>query len=353
MPKSAPHVAFATALSVAALIAWAQGPAASRPAQPERSQSESSQSERSQAERSEAERSQSERWGKEYLPNVPVIDHNGRPLKFYDDVIKGKIVVISFVYTSCKNICPLIVARLAEVQSMLSEDVAREVLFVSISIDPIPDTPPKLKAYADAFHITSNWLFLTGTPDDIDLIRHKLGERSGGVIVQHRNEVLLYNDKTSEWARDSGFSDHTTLVANIRAMNPQWRMAATAQTPPAAHAGNHAGAMPPVDLHVKGQALFIKGCAGCHTIGHGDKVGPDLKGVVARRGRDWVSSYVTGPNKLRAANDPAAVELGLKYPTVRMPDLGLAETDADDIISYLQRPALAAAPAAPPPHAVP
>ena len=152
MPKSAPHVAFATALSVAALIAWAQGPAASRPAQPERSQSESSQS----------ERSQSERWGKEYLPNVPVIDHNGRPLKFYDDVIKGKIVVISFVYTSCKNICPLIVARLAEVQSMLSEDVAREVLFVSISIDPIPDTPPKLKAYADAFHITSNWLFLTG-----------------------------------------------------------------------------------------------------------------------------------------------------------------------------------------------
>ena len=341
MPKSALHVAFATALSVAALMAWVQSPAVSHTAEPAQSQ----------AERSLSEQVQSEQWGKDYLPNVPVVDQANRPLKFYDDVIKGKIVVISFVYTSCKNICPLIVSRLAEVQTMLGEDAAREIFFVSVSIDPIPDTPQKLKAYADAFHITSNWLFLTGTPDDIDLIRYKLGERSGGVIVQHRNEVLLYNDKTSEWARDSGFSDHTTLVANIRAMKPEWRLAATVQAAPAM-AGNHSGAMPPVDIDVQGQALFIKGCAGCHTIGHGDKVGPDLKGVVARRGRDWVASYVTGPNKLRAAKDPAAVELGLKYPAVRMPDLGLAETDADDIISYLQRSELATAPAAPSPHAI-
>ncbi len=279
--------------------------------------------------------SNSARWGKDYLPNVQVVDQEHRSLKFYDDVIKDKIVVISFVYTSCKNICPLVIARLAEVQRMLGEAAGQDVFFVSVSIDPIPDTPEKLKQYAQAFAITSGWTFLTGNPEDIDLIRYKLGERSGNVIVQHKNEVLLYNDKTGEWARDSGFSDHTTLVAAIRAMDPAWRQQKRDNTASLEHAIGTGMA------DVSGQALFIKGCAGCHTIGQGDKVGPDLKGVTVRRQRDWITNYIMQPEQMRAAKDPIAIELGERYSTINMPNLGLSVSDAADLLSYLDAQTLA------------
>src|SRR5262245_51780398 len=57
---------------------------------------------------------QAARWGKDYVPNVPVVTQDGKTLNFYDDLIKDKIVVLSFIYTSCKDICPLATARLSE-----------------------------------------------------------------------------------------------------------------------------------------------------------------------------------------------------------------------------------------------
>ena len=269
-------------------------------------------------------------WGKSYLPNVDVVDQDRRELKFYDDVLKGKIVVISFVYTSCTNICPLVIARLAEVRDMLGDAFGRDIHFVSISIDPIPDTPEKLKDHAAAFQIDKGWTFLTGDPGNIDLIRHRLGERSRQKISQHRNEVLLFNDKTASWARESPFSDLGVLANSIRAMDPEWRKNA------AGHAHADESTRDGVAVELPGQALFLKTCASCHTVGAGLKVGPDLNGIFERRSAAWFKSYVTEPNKLRSASDPAALELRRAFPNVRMPDLGLKEPDADDLMAYLK-----------------
>jgi len=71
-------------------------------------------------------------WGKEYVPNVPVITQDGKTLNFYDDVIKDKIVVLSFIYTSCKDICPLATARLGEAQDRLDDRLGRDIFFYSI-----------------------------------------------------------------------------------------------------------------------------------------------------------------------------------------------------------------------------
>ena len=60
-------------------------------------------------------------WGKEYVPNVPVVTQDGKTLNFYDDLIKDKIVVLSFIYASCKDICPLATARLGEAQDKLGD----------------------------------------------------------------------------------------------------------------------------------------------------------------------------------------------------------------------------------------
>ena len=134
------------------------------------------------------------RWGPEYFTNAIVYDQNGTALHFYDDVIKGKIVVVSFIFAKCKDLCPLTTARLAEVRHRLGNSVGRDVYFVSITIDPENDTPAVLKAYAEPFDIGAGWQFLTGSPEVIKEIRNKLGELSRKKS-EHTAEVLLGNDR--------------------------------------------------------------------------------------------------------------------------------------------------------------
>ena len=93
---------------------------------------------------------------------------------------------------------------------------------MSISIDPTNDTPDKLKEYGKAFGAGPNWLFLTGNVKDIDAIRHRLGERSRA-LTEHRNEVLLFNDRSGEWERNSAFGDIGVLASAVRAMDPDQR----------------------------------------------------------------------------------------------------------------------------------
>ena len=278
---------------------------------------------------------QEPRWGREYLPNVAVVDQDRRQLKFYDDLIKGKIVVISFVYTSCNSICPLTIARLAEVKDTLGDAMGRDIFFVSVSIDPIPDTPEKLKEYANAFKIGPGWSFITGDPEHIDLIRYKLGERSGKAIAQHKSEVLMFNDVTGEWSRSSVFADLGVLTMEIRGMDPEWRRAQSLEVK---SDGDrlHDGVKSSGVADRPGQALFLKACAACHTVGGGDKLGPDLSGLTVRRGLDWITRYMVSPDKVRAAHDPIAQELRQRYPNIRMPKLGLSDADAADVISYIE-----------------
>jgi protein SCO1 len=272
---------------------------------------------------------QSGRWGKDYFPNLPVVTQDGKTLQFYDDVVKGKIVVMSFIYTSCRDICPMTTSRLAQIEEKLGDRVGRDIFINSISVDPENDTPDRLKKYAEAFHAGPGWLFLTGKLADIRAINGKFGERMRS-LSEHRNEIVLGNDTTGEWQRDNVFNDLDRVITAIRAMDPKWRE--QVRTPTKENA-----AMRPIPLNgPPGQSLFVKLCAGCHTVGQGDKVGPDLNGVTDRHGRAWISNYVRDPEKMRAQNDPDALALFAKYPDVRMPKMGLSENDAADLISYVE-----------------
>jgi len=272
---------------------------------------------------------QSGRWGKDYFPNLPVVTQDGKTLRFYDDVIKGKIVIMSFIYTSCKDICPITTSRLAQIEEKLGDRMGRDIFINSISVDPENDTPDRLKKYAEAFHAGPGWLFLTGTMADIRAINGKFGERMRS-LTEHRNEIVLGNDTTGDWQRDNVFNDLDRVTNAILAMDPKWRD--QVRTPTKENA-----AMPLIPLNgPPGQALFIKMCAGCHTVGKGDKVGPDLNGVTDRHGRAWIASYISNPEKMRAQKDPGALALVDKFPSVRMPNMGLSENDAADLISYVE-----------------
>jgi len=270
------------------------------------------------------------RWGANYFPNLPVIDQNGRTLNFYDDVIKGKIVVISFIYTSCQDLCPLTTAKMAQMEDKLDGAVGRDLFFISMSVDPENDTPERMKAFADAFDAGPGWLFLTGRLEDIRAINYKLGDRSDRGLSDHRNEIVLGNEPGGYWQRASVFGDLDSLVISIRQMNPVWLSEV--------HLPQHE------ELDVKryiisddraGQILFKKICAPCHTIGVGDRVGPDLRDVTARRDRAWLMNFIRNPKKMFADKDPIVLALAEKFPGVRMPVLGISDSDTEELLSYL------------------
>lgn len=268
-------------------------------------------------------------WGRDYLPDVEVVTQEGETKTFYSDILKGRLTVISFIYTTCRDICPIVTARLAEVQDQLGDAFGKDVFFVSVSIDPTTDTPDRLKAHAKAFSAKPGWTFLTGNEVSINLIRHKLGERSRK-LTEHRSEILLRNDKTGEWAKDSVFGDIAKLVTTIRAMDPVYR--ATLK----GGAGDAAMYELPGDGGFPGQALYARACGGCHTVGKGDKVGPDLKDVTRRRERAWLDAFLSNPQAMHAKGDPIAKKLAQKFPDVRMPNVGLAEADIRDLVTYIE-----------------
>lgn len=114
-------------------------------------------------------------WGGDYFPNTLLTDQDGRQVHFFDDLIKGKVVVINFIFTSCSDSCPLETARLRQVQKLLGDRVGKDVFFYSISIDPLSDTPAVLKAYAQRFQVGPGWQFLTGEFADVTELRKNSG----------------------------------------------------------------------------------------------------------------------------------------------------------------------------------
>jgi protein SCO1 len=275
------------------------------------------------------------RFSPDYFTNLPVITHEGETVPFYDALIKGKKVVFTFIYLNCNDICPLTTSRIAEMKDRLGDAVGRDIFIYSMTMDPDRDTPELLKEYAEAFGAGKGWLFLTGKPEDVKLLRWRLGERSR-VLTEHRNDMILGNDATGEWSRGSVYSDLDVAVSNIRELDPAWR--AQKRVPAAGMA--HDPEKYRLDRQT-GQALYLKACSTCHSIGGGDLVGPDLKDVGKRREREWLTRFLMTPEKLRTEKDPLALEIAGKYPGVIMPNLGLKENDVADLLAYIEARSLA------------
>src|SRR4249920_2544110 len=171
------------------------------------------------------------RWGANYFPNIELTTQDGKTVHFYDDLIKGKIVAIDLIYTTCQYSCPLETARLAQVQKMLGDRVGKDIFFYSITIDPDRDTPKVLKEYAEKYHIGAGWTFLTGKKADIDRISRKLGlysepdpnDRDG-----HTPSVLLGNEPAGQWMRQSATDNPRFLATMIGNWLNSWTSARTA-----------------------------------------------------------------------------------------------------------------------------
>ena len=116
-----------------------------------------------------------ERLAERSFPNVTLTTHKGKKVKFYDDLLKDKIVLINFMYVRCQGTCPGTTANLVKVQKLLGDRVGKDIFMYSITLKPEEDTPQRLAAYAKAYKVRPGWKFLTGDPKDVELLRQKLG----------------------------------------------------------------------------------------------------------------------------------------------------------------------------------
>jgi protein SCO1 len=169
---------------------------------------------------------------KRYFPNVPLQTHEGRSVRFYDDLVKGRKVIINFTFTACTSTCPRTSANLARVQDILGDRIGRDIFLVSLTIDPETDTPEVLKKYAQTFEARPGWVFATGRREDIDSIRRRLGLYDNPDITQHMGLLTFGNEPEGKWAAVPALDAPQRIVqAVLRRVDPfkytEWPARAT------------------------------------------------------------------------------------------------------------------------------
>ena len=85
------------------------------------------------------------------IPDMTLIDQDGRPVNLVRDLAPGKLLVMNFIFTTCKGVCPPMGVNFGQLQRRLEARLGREVNLVSISVDPVTDTPARLKAWGQQF----------------------------------------------------------------------------------------------------------------------------------------------------------------------------------------------------------
>lgn len=152
------------------------------------------------------------------LADAPLVDQNGRKVRLKSDVMAGRIVVVDFIYTTCTTICPIFTATMASVQDRLADVPGRELQLISMTVDPLRDTPRRLKEYAGKHHARfDNWAFLTGTKGDVDSVNKAFGTYTPN-IDDHPPMVMVGDTASGEWTRFFGFPTPTELETRVRQM---------------------------------------------------------------------------------------------------------------------------------------
>jgi len=157
-----------------------------------------------------------------HLPDVLLTTQDGKRVRFYEDLIKGKKVVINFMYSRCKGICSPVTDNLVKVQRLLGDRVGRDLFFYSISLEPDLDTPADLKEYAELHGVGPGWSFLTGDPEDCERLRRVLGFTDPDPVLDadvtnHAGNILFGNEPLMLWAACPGQADSDWIAESILA----------------------------------------------------------------------------------------------------------------------------------------
>ena len=149
-----------------------------------------------------------------YFSDVELLNQDGAKLRFYSDLIKGRTVVIIPFFTTCTGVCPPMNRNMEKVQEALGDRLGKLVFLISISVDPVTDTPERLREYAARFHAKPGWSFITGKKENVDWALYKLG-----YYVEEKNShtsiMIIGNETTGLWKKAYALSQSSELIKLI------------------------------------------------------------------------------------------------------------------------------------------
>jgi len=146
------------------------------------------------------------------IPDVALVNQRGETVHVYSDLIKGKTVVINTIFTTCTTICPLMGANFASLRKILDTQGQRKVNLISISIDPVADTPARLEEWQHRFGQTGpGWTLLTGSKSEVDRLLKALRIFTADKL-DHAPIALIGGDNRADWVRASALMSPSRLA---------------------------------------------------------------------------------------------------------------------------------------------
>lgn len=152
-----------------------------------------------------------------YFTDVELINQNGEKMRFYSDLLQNKIVIINSFFGTCQGVCLPMNRNLEKVQQALGEHVGRDVNIISISVDPLIDTPASLKAYAKTLNARPGWYFLTGDKQNVDFALKKIGHFVSDK-QDHFNILLIGNERTGLWKKAFALAPVSELIKQVESV---------------------------------------------------------------------------------------------------------------------------------------
>ena len=152
-----------------------------------------------------------------YFSDVELINQNGEKMRFYSDVLKGRVVVINSFFSTCKSACVPLIQNMRKLQDMLGDKVGKDVFLISITVDPATDTPERLKAFATKNDAKPGWLFLSGKKENVDWALYKLGQYVENK-QDHPTIMIMGNEPKGLWKKAFGLSKPEQLFTVVESV---------------------------------------------------------------------------------------------------------------------------------------
>ncbi|HEU4387573.1 MAG TPA: SCO family protein [Blastocatellia bacterium] len=152
-----------------------------------------------------------------YFTDVVLINQDGKEVRLYTDLLKGRTVIMNTFFTTCTSVCPPMTRTIERIQEWLGERLGKDALILSISVDPEVDTPPRLKAFADNFGVKPGWHLLGGKKENVQLALRKIGQ-----FVEARDDhstiLIIGNERTGLWKKAFGLAKPSDLITVVESV---------------------------------------------------------------------------------------------------------------------------------------
>jgi protein SCO1/2 len=154
------------------------------------------------------------------VPDLELINHYNERGRFVSDFIGDKLAAITFTYTTCTTICPVLDGIFMRMQEKIAADLKRDAVLITISIDPETDIPERLKVHAEKLGAKPGWVFLTGNKDNMTKVLKGL-EMFTPDILNHPPSVFIVDGRKGKWYRHYGFPSSKSIIASLQRLRDE------------------------------------------------------------------------------------------------------------------------------------